>query len=107
MINDFECGFKGTQHLLSRVTELEDPISSLKNSIVKVTMAETMGNDEENDDSPTDQLVSGRGVTKKSSKLNLLDGPGLDLEPMRGPSTTNVATTLFRKKSFRDSLQFN
>ena len=31
----------------------------------------------------------------------LLDGPGLDLEPMRQPSTTNVTTTFFKQKGFK------
>ena len=115
-IRKIEQSFGTNKHLMKRLTlldydaDLASPQQSFRvPSYVKINDRKQHNSfkqdanltDEEDENEMADTVdFDGGSKTDFKSKLSVLDGPGLGPEPARLPSTSNLASTLFRLKSF-------
>ena len=59
----------------------------------------------QNIDTSSDEEEEARETVPEECGGTMVNGPGLDQEEARLPSTSNMASTLFRLKHFKDALK--
>ena len=99
-----EQSFGGNEHLLKRLT-MFDFDADMASPIMPKLGAQSQADSFEDRIEHNSGAYHGRQVPKKFTKIVLVNGPGLDPEPIRLPSTTVMTSTLFRSKAFKDMLK--
>ena len=110
-IRKIEQSFGGNEHLMQRLTLLDFTAEMDKSNPVDDVIRfhdNTRRNSYNYDTSSADDEAEepeAFAPVSFSTKLKMVDGPGLDPEQALKPSISNMATTLFKLKAFKDRLK--